>query len=69
MKAKALGITVMAVLALSMILISVGFVAYAVEQQPAAPQGEQLVSQLNPEAENSNDNALVSTFIFVCPFH
>jgi hypothetical protein len=69
MKAKFLGITVTALLALSMILTAVGLAAYAVEQQSAASQGEQSVSQLNTNTQNSSDDALVSTFIFVCPFH
>jgi hypothetical protein len=69
MKAKVLRVTVMALLALSVILTSAGIVTYAINQPPATPSGEQLVSQLNPNTQNSNDNTLVSTFVFVCPFH
>jgi hypothetical protein len=69
MKAKVFGITVIALLALSMILTAVGMISQAINQQPAAPRGEQLVSQLNTNSQNSDVNALVSTFIFVCPFH
>jgi hypothetical protein len=47
----------------------VGTITQAINQQPAAQRGEQLVSELNSKAENSSDNALVSTFVFVCPFH
>jgi hypothetical protein len=69
MKAKVLGVTVIAMLALSIILTAVGTVTHAINQPPATPSGEQLVSQLNTNTQNSNDNALVSTFVFVCPFH
>jgi Tfp pilus assembly protein PilV len=69
MKAKILGITVIVLLALSIMLMAVGTITQAINQQPAAQRGEQLVSELNSKAENSSDNALVSTFVFVCPFH
>jgi hypothetical protein len=69
MKAKVLGVTVITMLALSVILMAAGTIAYGINQQPAAPSDEQLVSQLNTSTQNSNDNALVSAFVFVCPFH
>ncbi len=69
MKAKVLGVAVMAVLALSLILTTIGLATYTVDQQPAAPRGEQLVNQLNANARDSADNTLVSALVFVCPFH
>lgn len=69
MKARVLGITVLALLAVSVILTGVGTVARAINEQPTAPRSEQLVSQISANTQNSSDNALVSTFVFVCPFH
>jgi hypothetical protein len=69
MKAKVLGITIITMLALSMIFAAVGTVAYGIDQQPTDPIDEQLVGQQNTSAPDSKDSALVSAFVFVCPFH
>ena len=69
MKAKLLAIAVIGTMTIAMVVTAVGAVAQAVNDEAAAPNGGQLVSQIGEGRQQTGDNALVGGFKFVCPFH
>ena len=69
MKPKIIAVLVVGILTLSVIATGVAAIGQAVAKEPGAASTK-LVNNAN-DSDNSGDdnNALVSTFKLVCPFH
>ncbi len=68
MKPKIIAVLVIGILTLSVIATGVAAIGQAVGDEPGAVSTA-LVHQADDSDGSGNDNALVSTFKLICPFH
>ena len=75
MRAKVIGVLVFLVLIVAIVVTGVGAVTQAISVATDAPGGEGLgpafaqYTAASNEADTEDENAIYSTFTFVCPFH
>ena len=75
MRAKVIGVLVFLVLIVAIVVTGVGAVTQAVSVATDAPVGKGVglafaqYTAASNEADTEDENAIYSTFTFVCPFH
>jgi hypothetical protein len=69
MKPKLVAVFVVGILTLSVIATAVAAIGQAVGDEPGAVTTALVNNANDPGNSGENDNALVSTFKLVCPFH